>query len=140
MTTFGDHQAAIAAEALALRRLARFKAARVVVEHNNGHLDNLPDVTDFNALEQRYSQLVRELVGHMPETPAAEVACLELLENILADAMARSTDGALATEEEDMGAALAIVQVLAEAANERAIEVIMARGGDPEGESVHFVN
>jgi hypothetical protein len=69
-----DYHAAAAAEALALRRLSRYRAARDSVEGYGGDLTHLVEPPAFNDIDARYAEQAHIVTQEPPETASSELA------------------------------------------------------------------
>ena len=69
-----DHLAVLAAEALALRCLSRYRAASEAVERRDGDTTLLPSVPSYREIEARYADLLQTLMGEEPRGPMSELA------------------------------------------------------------------
>src|SRR4051794_7316099 len=74
-----DLLAASISYARALRHLARYRDARDAAETYGGDLSALPPPPTFPEMEQRYAELLREVLPERVETASAEVCSLELI-------------------------------------------------------------
>ena len=64
-----DHLAVLAAEALALRCLSRYRAASEAVERRDGDTTLLPSVPSYREIEARYAELMQTIMGEEPRGP-----------------------------------------------------------------------
>jgi hypothetical protein len=122
-----DPQAAAAAEALALRRLSSYRAAKSAVEHYGGDASQMLEPPEYHDLEARYAEAMRTVVLEPPETASSELAYLELVEAIVTDAVAPNREGPLMGRDEDLCCALQILNWLHRLANDRDISEAIAK-------------
>jgi hypothetical protein len=116
-----DAHAAIAAEALALRCLSRYRAARESAGHYGGDLSQLPDTASYAEIATRYTELMHTVTQEPPDTTSSELAYLELIESIIADAISPH-EGPVMGPDEDLCCALQILHWSQRRANERDID------------------
>jgi hypothetical protein len=114
-----DPLAATVSEALALRLLSRYHDARDAVEHYGGDVSALPVAPSFAAIDERYTELMRdEVVDVRPETTAAELRYLDLVEAIIVDRLSPH-DAPVMSDEGDLSCALQMLQWVRIRANSR---------------------
>jgi hypothetical protein len=121
-----DTQAAAAAEAMALRRLSAYRAARDSVEYHGGDVSQLLEPPEYHDLELRYAEATRNVILEPPDTASSELAYLELVEAIIADAASSHREGPVMGADEDLCCALQILGWLRRSANDRDISAGIA--------------
>jgi hypothetical protein len=120
-----DHLAVLAAEALALRCLSRYRAASEAVERRDGDTTLLPSVPSYREIEARYAELMRSLTSEEPHGTFSELAYLDLIEAIIIDQFSPN-DGPVMTAEEDLCCALQLIHWVQKRANARDIGALVA--------------
>ena len=121
-----DHLAVLAAEALALRCLSRYRAASEVVERCDGDPGKmLPEVPSYREIEARYADLMQTLMGEEPHGPMSELAYLDLIEAIIIDQFSPN-NGPVMTAEEDLCCALQLIHWVQKRANARNLADLIA--------------
>ena len=120
-----DHLAALAAEAMALRCLSRYRAARVAVEDHDADTTLLPEAPAYREMDLRYAELMRTIMGEDPRATFSELAYLDLIEAIIIDQLSPN-DGPVMTAEEDLCCALQLIHWVQKRANRRDIADLVA--------------
>ena len=120
-----DHLAVLAAEALALRCLSRYRAAREAVERRDADKALLPEAPSYREIEARYADLLQTLMGEEPHGPMSELAYLDLIEAIIIDQLSPN-DGPVMTAEDDLCCALQLIHWVQKRANARDIGALVA--------------
>jgi hypothetical protein len=120
-----DHLAGLAAEALALRCLSRYRGAREAVERRDGDTTLLPSVPSYREIEARYAELMQTIMGEAPRGTLSELAYLDLIEAIIIDQLAPN-DGPVMTAEDDLCCALQLIHWVQKRANARDIGALVA--------------
>ena len=120
-----DRLAVLAAEALALRCLSRYRAARVAVEDHDADTTLLPEAPAYREMDLRYAELMRSLTCEEPRGTFSELAYLDLIEAIIIDQLSPN-DGPVMTAEEDLCCALQLIHWVQKRANARDIADLVA--------------
>ena len=120
-----DHLAVLAAEALALRCLSRYRAASEAVERRDGDTTLLPSVPSYREIEARYADLLQTIMGEEPRGPMSELAYLDLIEAIIIDQFSPN-NGPVMTAEDDLCCALQLIHWVQKRANARDIGALVA--------------
>jgi hypothetical protein len=120
-----DHLAVLAAEALALRCLSRYRAAREAVERRDAETTLLPEAPSYREIEARYADLLQTLMGEGPRGTFSELAYLDLIEAIIIDQLSPN-DGPVMTAEEDLCCAIQLIHWVQKRANKRDIADLVA--------------
>jgi hypothetical protein len=120
-----DHLAVLAAEALALRCLSRYRGAREAVERRDTDTALLPSAPSYREIEARYADLLRTLMGEAPRGPMSELAYLDLIEAIIIDQLSPN-DGPVMTAEDDLCCALQLIHWVQKRANRRDLADLVA--------------
>jgi hypothetical protein len=120
-----DRLAVLAAEALALRCLSRYRAASEAVERRDGDTTLLPSVPSYREIEARYAELMQTLMGEEPCGTMSELAYLDLIEAIIIDQLSPN-DGPVMTAEDDLCCALQLIHWVQKRANRRDLADLVA--------------
>jgi hypothetical protein len=120
-----DHLAVLAAEAMALRCLSRYRAAREAVERRDADKALLPEAPSYREIEARYAELMQTIMGEAPRGTLSELAYLDLIEAIIIDQLAPN-DGPVMTAEDDLCCALQLIHWVQKRANARDIGALVA--------------
>jgi hypothetical protein len=120
-----DHLAVLAAEAMALRCLSRYRAARVAVEHRNAETALLPEAPAYLEMDLRYAELMRSLTCEEPRGTFSELAYLDLIEAIIIEQLSPS-DGPVMMADDDLSCALQLIHWVQKRANRRDIADLIA--------------
>jgi hypothetical protein len=120
-----DHLAELAAEALALRCLSRYRAASEAVERRDGDKTLLPAVPSYLEIEARYAKLMQTITCEEPNGTMSERAYLDLIEAILTDQLSPN-DGPVMTGDEDLCCAIQLIHWVQKRANARDIADLFA--------------
>ena len=121
-----DHLAVVAAEALALRCLSRYRAASEAVERRDGDTTLLPAAPSYREIEARYAELMRTIAAEEPHGTMSELAYLAVIESIVADQLSPN-DGPVMTGDEDLCCAIQLIHWVQKRANARDIADLFAQ-------------
>jgi hypothetical protein len=120
-----DHLAVLAAEALALRCLSRYRGAREAVERRDADTALLPEVPSYREIGARYADLLLTITGEEPRGPMSELAYLDLIEAIIIEQLAPS-DGPIMMADDDLSCALQLIHWVQKRANARDLADLVA--------------
>jgi hypothetical protein len=120
-----DHLAGLAAEALALRCLSRYRGAREAVERRDADTALLPSAPSYREIGARYADLLLTITGEEPRGTMSELAYLDLIEAIIIEQLAPS-DGPVMMADDDLSCALQLIHWVQKRANARDIADLVA--------------
>jgi hypothetical protein len=120
-----DHLAALAAEALALRCLSRYRGAREAVARRDADKALLPEAPSYREMGARYADLLLTITGEEPRGTLSELAYLDLIEAIIIEQLAPS-DGPIMMADDDLCCALQLIHWVQKRANKRDIADLVA--------------
>jgi hypothetical protein len=120
-----DHLAVLAVEAMALRCLSRYRAAREAVERRDADKALLPEAPSYREIEARYADLLQTIMGEAPRGTLSELAYLDLIEAIIIDQLAPN-DGPVMTAEDDLCCAIQLIHWVQKRANARDLADLVA--------------
>jgi hypothetical protein len=120
-----DHLAVLASEALALRCLSRYRAARAAVERRDVDKALLPSAPSYREIGARYAELMQTIMGEAPCGTMSELAYLDLIEAIIIDQLSPN-DGPVMTAEDDLCCAIQLIHWVQKRANARDIADLVA--------------